>query len=105
MNSVLHLILSQMEKDYSLEIYEKYFSSKNKIVTITLKNNTVLEGMLVSFIHGDPEEGDPYVTGWHFVDKKDMEAYQEGLDVSLEGNQDVGKIIEQKNIKEVKFEE
>ena len=94
-----------MVTDYSRKIYDKFFNSKDKILVITLKDNTVLEGILVGYYHGDTQGGDPFVIKWHFIDKKDMETYHKGLDVSLESNQDVGRIIKQKDIKNVRFKE
>ena len=92
-----------MEKDFSKEIYDKYYNSKDKILIITLKDNTFLEGILVSFMHGDPEDGEPFINKWHFVDKDEMDEYNKGLDVALENNQDKGRIIAQKDIKDVRF--
>jgi len=92
-----------MGADFSKEIYDKYFNVKDRMVEVTLKDNTVLEGILVSFFHGGNEIGGPFIVRWHFIDKKDIEAYHKGLDVSLDGNQDMGRIIEQKDIKGVRF--
>ena len=92
-----------MTTDYSKEIYHKYYNIKDRILIITLKDNTILEGVLVGFIHGDPD--DSFIIKWHFVDKKDLKAFHEGLDVSIEGNQDKGRIIEQKDIKNVHFKD
>lgn len=92
-----------MTTDYSKEIYDKYYNIKNRILVITLNDNTILEGALVSFIHGDSD--DPFIIKWHFIDKEELEAFHQGLDVSIEGNQDKGKIIRQKDIKNVRFKE
>jgi hypothetical protein len=92
-----------METDYSKEIYNKYYNIKGKIVEITLKDNSVLEGKLVGFFHGDKETGESFIEKWHFVDEKKIQAYKYGLGVSMESNQDVDKIIDQKDIKNVRF--
>jgi hypothetical protein len=92
-----------METDYSREIYSKYYNVKNRTVVITLKDNTVFEGRLVSFIHGDADE--PFIIKWHFVDKNEIESFQQGLDISIGGNRDSGQIIKQKDIKNVRFKD
>ena len=92
-----------MARDFSKEIYDKYYNVKDRIVEITLKDNTILEGILVSFFHGGNETGGPFIVRWHFIDKKDMEAYHKGFDVPLDGNQDLGRIIAQKDIRNVRF--
>lgn len=92
-----------MGTDYSREIFDMYFSS-HKILVITLKNNEVLEGMFVSFIHGDPDS-DPFIIKWHFVDTSEIDEYHKGLDVSIDGSQDIGRVIKQKDIKSVQLKE
>jgi hypothetical protein len=90
-----------MTTDYSKEIYDKYYNINNRILVITLKDNTVLEGILIGFIHGDSD--DPFIIKWHFVDKNELETFQQGLDLSIDGNPEKGKMIEQNDIKNVSF--
>lgn len=90
--------------DFSKEIYNKYYN-KSKLLEITLKDNTVLEGKLVSFFHGDPSSNEPFIIRWHFVAKGEIEMYQKGLDTAIDSGQETGKIIEQKNIKHVRFKQ
>lgn len=90
-----------MKTDYSTEIYDKYYNIKNRIVVITLKDNSVLEGMLVGFIHGDSDE--PFIIKWHFIKKEELETFNQGLDVSIVGDHDTGRMINQKDIKSVRF--
>ncbi len=88
-----------MKKDFSKEIFEKYYNSKEKILQITLKDGTILEGILVSFIHG--EGGiDPLIIKWHFVDKADIEKHH----LSIDG-EEIGTLINQEDIKSVNFKE
>lgn len=94
-----------METDFSREIYDNYYNVKDKIVEIILKDNRVLEGKLVSFFHGDKDTDEPFVTRWYFVDKSNIDEYQKGLLVSIEGNQDLGMVIDQNDIMEVRFKE
>jgi hypothetical protein len=91
-----------METDFSKEIYDNYYNVKERIVEITLKDNRVLVGKLVSFYHGNLDT-DPFISQWHFVDKDDLEMYENGLIVSVEGDQNIGMIIGQKDIKEIRF--
>lgn len=92
-----------MDSDYSKEIYDKYYNIKDKVVKITLKDNSVLEGKLVGFFHGDKDSGELFIKKWHFVDENKIEAYQEGLSISMEGIKDVDRIIDQNEIKNVRF--
>ena len=88
------------KKDFSQDILEKYYN-QNRIVEITLKDNTILEGILSSFIHGDENEGEPFIIKWHFIDKDEIDK-QDPL-ISVEGYEETGKIINQKDIKSIKF--
>jgi hypothetical protein len=38
-----------MDADYSKEIYNNYYNIKDKVVMITLRDDTVLEGKLIGF--------------------------------------------------------
>jgi len=89
-------------KDDSKEIFKKYYSTdKKNILKITLKDNTVLEGVFISYFHGDEDFGEPYIVKWHFLDKDDVEKHDHLI--SLDGSEDYGKIIFQKDIKRVEF--
>jgi hypothetical protein len=37
------------EKDYSKEIYDKYYNSEGNIIQIFLKNGSMLEGAFIGF--------------------------------------------------------
>lgn len=87
--------------DYSNEIYEKYYNSKNKVLEITLKNNTILEGIFVGAFHGDPEQGETYVIKWNFVPSGDITEYN-SLGFYARKN-DFEKIIFQEEIEFVQF--
>jgi hypothetical protein len=92
-----------METDFSKKIYDTYYNVKDKIVEITLNDNRMLEGKLVSFYHGDKEAAEPFVSQWHFVEKEDIQKYEKGLGISIEGAEDIGIIIRQIDIREIKF--
>lgn len=89
-----------MKNDYSKEIFEKYFSVKNKTLVITLNDGTVLEGFLVSFSHGDEGSDDPFIVRWHFVDQRDMSKYEKMFSI---GGEETGRSLEQRDIKNVHF--
>ena len=85
-----------MDKDYSREIYDKFFSEKGRILKITLADDSVIEGMLVGFFHGDEESHEPFITKWHFVAENELgknNKFEEGK----------GKVIYQKDIKRIEF--
>lgn len=87
------------KKEYSKEIFEKYFSAHGKLLEITLKDNTILEGIFVRFIHGDIDE--PYIIKCHFIDKNDIGKQEKSI--LIDGSEEYGQIIKQEDIKEVKF--
>lgn len=89
-----------MKKDFSKEIFEKYYSAKDKLLVITLKDGRVLEGMFVSFFHGD-ESTDPFIIKWHFVETKDLDKHRHP--VIIDGGEEIGEVINQEDIMEVKF--
>jgi hypothetical protein len=90
-----------MKEDYSQEIFSKYYNSKDQVLEITLKDNTVLEGILTSFFHGDEDEGEPYICKWHFIDKHDISKHNNFF--SLDDRDEYVKTINQEDIKSVKF--
>ncbi|MGZ4056893.1 MAG: hypothetical protein ACXVPU_09125 [Bacteroidia bacterium] len=88
------------EKDYSKEIFEKYYGIKDRILEILLNDDTILEGILVSFFHGDPDS-ETYIVKWHFIDKNEISKYLN--EISIDGSEEFGRIIMQEDIKSVKF--
>jgi hypothetical protein len=60
--------------DNSKEIFDHYFDT-GKLLKITLKNESVLEGLLVGFYHG-ADENDPYIIKWRFIDKDKVDEYK-----------------------------
>jgi hypothetical protein len=94
-----------MKTDFSKEIYETYYNIPGRIILITLANNNVLEGRFVGFFHGDEDAGEPFIRKWHFISVAEIEKHSAGLDISLEMNQDFGRVIDQKDIKKVCFKD
>ena len=88
-------------KDFSKEIYETYYNAKGRILEITLKDNTVLEGVFISFFHGDADLGEPYIIRWHFIDKKEIQ--NDHIPFPMDEDITIGKIINQEDIKSIKF--
>ena len=88
------------KKDHSKEIFEKYYNL-NRLVEITLKDDSVIVGILSSFIHGDESMGEPFIIKWHFIDKDEINKPDPLL--SLEGYEETGRIINQEDIKSIKF--
>jgi len=92
-----------MKEDYSKEIYDKYCNGEDKTLQVFLKNGSKLEGIFVGYFHGDTEVGEPYILKWHFVLELEMKKYR--IAISAETKKEFGRIIEQKDIKEVRFKE
>lgn len=88
-------------KDNSKEIYNNYFDNKDQLLEVTLKNGNVLTGIFVSFVHGDEDSNEPFIIKWHFINEKDIEKHKHMF--SIDGNEDIGIMIEQKDIVHVKF--
>ena len=89
------------KKDYSIEIYKKYYNSENRILQILLKDGSILEGRFVGFFHGDQKTGEPFIVKWHFITKDEITRYN--TSISIEGIPEVGRIINQKEIKSITF--
>jgi ribosomal protein L24 len=90
-------------EDKSKEIFEKYYESNGKILEITLKNGEVLEGIFVSVFHGAENSNEPYINKWHFVAKSDIPKLKTFF--SFDDSEEVGKIINQSDIKDVRFKD
>lgn len=88
-------------KDSSKEIYDTYFENKDKLLEVSLKNGKVLTGIFVSFVHGDEDSNEPFIIKWHFINETDIEKHKHMF--SIDGNEDIGIMIEQKDIVQVKF--
>ena len=84
------------ETDFSHEIFDKYFES-GRVLKITMKNKSVLEGVLVGFFHGDG--GEPYIVQWDFVKEADFD----GSIVTLQIPESKKRIIKQDDILKIDF--
>ena len=71
-----------MEKeDTSIEYFEKYYNSNDKLLKITLNDNSILEGIFVGVYHGDRQLGEPFVIKWHFIPKEDIQKHSKGISI------------------------
>jgi hypothetical protein len=86
------------KKDYSREIYLKYFNTEGKFIKVTLKNNKVLEGIFVGFFH--PDDKSEYIFKWHFMMKEEIKEFNRA---GAEEKEELGQMILQKDIKSVAF--
>lgn len=76
--------------------------SKHKPIIVSLKDGTELEGFFVSFTHGDEDSGH-FIERWHFVETNDLDKYNHLF--TLDGSDEVGRMIHQKEILKVRFKE
>lgn len=91
-----------MKKDYSKEILEKYYNPQGKVLQITLKDKTILEGVLAGFFHGDPEnEKEPFIIKWNFIPENKMSKYYLGIATDIKD--ECSMIINQNDIENVRF--
>jgi hypothetical protein len=88
-----------IKKDYSHEIYLKYFSAEGKLIKVTLHNHKVMEGIFVGFFHPDNES--EYIFKWHFVPKNEIDKFRKAI--SPEEKEGLGLMILQEEIKKVEF--
>ena len=89
------------KKDYSKEIYKKFYNSHGRILQIFLKDCSMLEGFFVGVYRGDIESGEPYIIKWHFVPESDREKYDSIL-MGKKKNK-LERIIRQEEIVKVQF--
>lgn len=87
----------ETHRDFSREIYDKYFPSKGELLRITLTNGEILNGILVSFFHGEPDRREPFIIMWRFVSQEELDDYQH----SPHKYQEYGRIIHQRDIIEI----
>ncbi len=90
------------EQDFSREIFEKYYNSNGRILKISLRDQTELEGLLVGFYHGDEDEDEPFIYKWDFIDKNNITDLEKILPLSFD-DQKAERIIFQKDIESVTF--
>jgi hypothetical protein len=60
-----------MESDHSRAILERYFAMDERLITVTLRNGSLLTGVFIAFCKGDEYLDEPYITHWHLVEEKD----------------------------------
>lgn len=85
-----------MKIDLSLVLYQKYFSLKNRLIEIELKDKSKIVGKFYSFFRGEDEYGEAFITSWQIVDEDCV------WDIDELGFLE-GQIVRQKDIVKVKF--
>jgi hypothetical protein len=88
-----------IKKDYSQEIYLKYFNTEGKLIKVTLHNHKVMEGIFVGFFH--PDDTSENIFKWHFIPKTEIEKYKKAI--IPEEKEGLGLMILQEEIKKVEF--
>jgi|GEM_PF-3502578 len=88
-----------IRKDYSQEIYLKYFSTDGKLIKVTLHNDKVMEGIFVGFFH--PDDTSENIFKWHFIPKNELERFRKAI--IPEEKEGLGLMILQEEIKNVEF--
>ncbi len=85
--------------DFSREIFEKYFGKFHGLLVITLHDKTEWAGKLTGFFRGEKELAEPYIMMWRFVHEDEL------TEISFlpYPNQDVGFLIRQQDILEVRL--
>lgn len=87
-----------MKIDFSKVLFEKYFSSSDRLIEVTLRNGRKITGVFVSFFHGDQSRNEPYVIKWYIV--PEINKMTTGMDAVGFG---LGELINQKDIRSVTF--
>lgn len=87
-----------MEIDFSKIFYDKYFSSNNRLVEVTMRNGRKITGVFVSFFLGEKDYNEPYIRRWHIVEEKQKMTL--GIDAF---GFCIGEVINQQEIESVKL--
>jgi len=85
--------------DYSHEILDTFFET-GKVLKISLKNGSVVTGMLVGFFHGEDPDG-PYIDRWNFISEGHLKEYERTVAMNEPGTEIVE--ILQRDIEKVEF--
>lgn len=85
--------------DFSKEIFEKYYGIASPLIVITLRDKTEATGKLTGFFRGEKDFDEPYIIMWRFVSEEEIKE----INFLPYPNQDVGCIIFQHNIADVRF--
>lgn len=88
-----------MKADFSKDIFDTYFGLSKGILVISLHDKTELTGKLTGFFRGEKEFDEPYIVMWRFVSEKELKE----IDFLPYPNQEVGRIIQQQEIANVRF--
>ena len=87
------------KNDFSREIFDKYFET-GRILRITLKDKSILLGILMGVFHGD-NKNDPYIVKWHFIHEGQIKEYERSIAMNETGPDML--IILQGDIEKVEF--
>lgn len=85
--------------DFSETIFEDYFGPENKLVVITLYNDTELTGKLTGFFKGELPWGEPKYIRWRFIPVEELNEFE----FLPYPRHEIGFIILQKDIKSIRF--
>jgi hypothetical protein len=88
-----------MKIDFSKEIFNMYFGLSLGLVVVTLRDKTQLTGKFTGFFRGEKEFDEPYIIMWRFVTEEELKE----IDFLPYPNQEVGRIIYQCDIENVRF--
>lgn len=89
-----------MINDSSSWLHHKYFSLKNRQISIKLKNGRVLNGIIHGFYHGDESWDKHFYWRWYILPN----GKKFGLGVDAFGFE-LGEIINHTDIEKIYFEE
>ncbi len=87
-----------MEIDLSKQLYQKYFKLTNRLITVTLKNGTIVSGVFISFCKNESYDTKQYITKWLLLNEH--ESYTLGID---DFGCLIGLYIQQNEIAEILF--
>lgn len=87
-----------MRKDTSREIFERYYHTGTKWITVRLKNGKQHEGRFIGYFLGDADRNEPYIFRWHFLSREEALLDHDGT-----LNPDQGIFIEHNDILSVEF--
>lgn len=87
-----------MEIDFSKIFYDLYFSRSNRLIEVTTKSGRKIQGVFISFFHGDRTCNEPFIRKWYIVEEK----YKMSTGLDAFGFR-LGELIRQEDISSILF--
>jgi len=64
-----------LNPDLSYNLYKKYFALSNRHIRVKLKNDSIINGKIIGFFHGNEDNNEPYISKWHIIEQSEKIGY------------------------------